>query len=130
MSKAPGDLIEPLVGGAPELQLPAIKMTLAQVRAQSITAAEQARLAALAARPDSEIDFSDQEEITPEAIAAGNYRIVGRGGARLGAGRKPTGKLRKMVKLSPQAVKRFQAYAQRKKLPHFSDALEAASRLL
>jgi hypothetical protein len=52
------------------------------------------------------------------------------GGARPGAGRKPEGKLRKTVKLSPEAVRRFQAYARRKKLPHFSAALEAASTLL
>jgi len=56
--------------------------------------------------------------------------IVTHGGARPGAGRKPVGKLRKTVKLSPAAVRRFQAYAQRKKLPNFSAALEAASSAL
>jgi hypothetical protein len=35
--------------------------------------------------------------------------IVTRGGARVGAGRKPLGKLRKTIKLSPQAVRRFEA---------------------
>lgn len=40
------------------------------------------------------------------------------------------GKLRKMVKLSPATVRRFEAYARRKKLPNFSAALEAASALL
>jgi hypothetical protein len=55
---------------------------------------------------------------------------VRHGGARPGAGRKPAGKLRKTVKLSPAAVRRFQAYAQRKKLPDFSAALEAASLTL
>jgi hypothetical protein len=54
--------------------------------------------------------------------------IVTHGGIRPGAGRKPAGKLRKTVKLS--AVRRFQAYAQRKKLPNFSAALEAASSTL
>lgn len=53
--------------------------------------------------------------------------IVTHGGARPGAGRKPTGKVRKTVKLSPEAVRRFQAYARRKKLPDFSAALEVAS---
>ena len=53
--------------------------------------------------------------------------IVMHGGARAGAGRKHSGKLRKTVKLSPAAVRRFQAYARRKKLPNFSAALEAAS---
>ena len=56
--------------------------------------------------------------------------IVTHGGARPGAGRKHEGKLRKMVKLSPAAVRRFQAYARRKKLPNFSAALEAVSTAL
>jgi hypothetical protein len=56
--------------------------------------------------------------------------VFSHGGARPGAGRKPEGKLRKTVKLSPEAVRRFQAYARRKKLPHFSAAIEAASTLL
>lgn len=49
------------------------------------------------------------------------------GGARPGAGRKASGKLRKTVKLSPAAVRRYQAYARRHKLADFSAALEAAS---
>ena len=56
--------------------------------------------------------------------------VVTHGGARSGAGRKPLGKLPKTVKLSPAAIRRFAAYARRKKLPHFSAALEAASPLL
>jgi hypothetical protein len=56
--------------------------------------------------------------------------IVTHGGARPGAGRKHVGKLRKIVKLSPAAVRRFQAYARRKKLPNFSAALEAVSSAL
>jgi hypothetical protein len=56
--------------------------------------------------------------------------IVTHGGARPGAGRKPEGKLRKTVKLSPDAVRRFQAYARSRKLPNFSAALEAASTRL
>jgi len=53
--------------------------------------------------------------------------IVTHGGARPGAGRKPAGKVRKTVKLSPEAVRRYQAYARRKNLPNFSAALEAAA---
>jgi len=53
--------------------------------------------------------------------------VVTHGGARPGAGRKPAGKLRKTVKLSPEAVRRFQVFAKRMKLPNFSAALEAAS---
>lgn len=56
--------------------------------------------------------------------------IVTHGGARPGAGRKPAGKLRKTVKLSPEAVRRFQIFARQKKLPNFSAALEAASAAL
>lgn len=56
--------------------------------------------------------------------------VLTHGGARAGAGRKPLGKQAKTVKLSPAAIRRFEAYARRKKLPHFSAALEAASRLL
>jgi hypothetical protein len=56
--------------------------------------------------------------------------IVTHGGARSGAGRKHAGKLRKTVKLSPAAVRRFQAYARREKLPNFSAALEAVSSAL
>ena len=56
--------------------------------------------------------------------------VVSHGGARQGAGRKPTGKMRKTVKLSPAAVNRFKAYARLKKLPSFSAALEAASNHL
>lgn len=52
------------------------------------------------------------------------------GGARPGAGRKPAGKLRKTIKISPAAVRRFQSYARRHKLPNFSAALEAASSTL
>ena len=56
--------------------------------------------------------------------------IVTRGGARVGAGRKPLGKLRKTIKLSPQAVRRFEAYARRKSIRNFSAAVEAASELI
>jgi hypothetical protein len=53
--------------------------------------------------------------------------VLSHGGARPGAGRKQSGKIRKTVKLSPAAVRRFQVYAKRKKLPDFSAALEEAS---
>jgi hypothetical protein len=56
--------------------------------------------------------------------------VVSHGGARQGAGRKPTGKMRKTVKLSPAAVNRFKAYARLNKLSSFSAALEAASNHL
>ncbi len=53
--------------------------------------------------------------------------VLTHGGVRSGAGRKSSGKLRKTVKLSPGAVRRFQAYAKRRRLPDFSAALGAAS---
>lgn len=56
--------------------------------------------------------------------------VLTHGSLRPGAGRKPLGKHPKTVKLSPAAIRRFEAYARRKKLPHFSAALEAASHLL
>lgn len=56
--------------------------------------------------------------------------VVSHGGVRRGAGRKPAGKLRKTVKLSPAAVRRFQAYRRRHRLPDFSAALEAASGVI
>ena len=56
--------------------------------------------------------------------------VVTHGGARAGAGRKALGKLRRTVNLSPEAVRRFQAYGRRHHLPHFSAALEAAARTL
>lgn len=56
--------------------------------------------------------------------------VLTHGGLRPGAGRKPLGKQPKTVKLSPGAIRRFEAYARRQKLPHFSAALEAASHLV
>jgi hypothetical protein len=55
--------------------------------------------------------------------------VVTRGGVRPGAGRPALGKLRKTVKLSPQAVRRLNAYARRKGLD-FSAAVEEASRAI
>ena len=110
--------------------MPLVKMTLAEALARPLTVTERAHFAALAAKPDAQIDFSDQPEITAAAIAVGHVLVTGRGGVRTGAGRKSLGKLRKTVKLSPAAIRRFQAYAKRKRLPDFSAALEAASRTL
>ena len=107
-----------------------VKMSLAQAQARPLRPAERARLAALATKSDAEIDFSDQPEITTAAIASGRVRVIGRGGTRAGAGRKPLGKLRKTVKLSPKAITRLRAYARRRKLASFSDAIEAASLTL
>ena len=73
----------------------------------------------LEARFDAGDDVLDCFDVTRATVT--------HGGARPGAGRKPTGKLRKTVKLSPATIRRFQAYARRNKLPNFSAAIEAAS---
>jgi len=95
--------------------MPIVKMTLAEAKARPFTTAERARLAVLAAKPDSEIDFSDQEEITPEKIASGRYVIVKRGGQRAGAGRKPSGNLPVKLRLPPAVLRSLRAEARRKK---------------
>ncbi len=110
--------------------MPTIKMTLAEAKARPLSVSAKARLAKLASKKDTEIDFADQPEITDEAISSGRLRIVGRGGKRVGAGRRALGKTRKTVKLSPLTVRRLEAYARRHKLPHFSAAIEAATELL
>jgi len=79
-------------------------------------------IANLEARFDSGKDVLDHFDVSSA--------VVTHGGARPGAGRKPVGKIRKTVKLSPAAVRRYQAYARRKKLPDFSAALEEASTAL
>jgi len=56
--------------------------------------------------------------------------VFSHGGARAGAGRPKLGKRPKLIKLSPQAVKRFEAYAARQRLGSFSAAVEAASLLV
>lgn len=110
--------------------MPMIKMTLAEAQSRKLSAAAKARLGKVATKLDAEIDFTDQPEISDEAIANGGFRILGRGGKRAGAGRRALGKTRKTVKLSPLAVRRLEAYARRHKLPHFSAAIEAAAELL
>jgi hypothetical protein len=55
---------------------------------------------------------------------------VTHGGARPGAGRKPVGKVRKSVKLTPYAIARLNAFARKRKLPDFSSAIEAAAQNL
>lgn len=64
-----------------DFDMPTIKISLAEAKSRPFTATERARLAALLAKPDAEIDFSDQPEITDADIAAGRVRIVRRRGA-------------------------------------------------
>ena len=106
--------------------MPIIRTTLAEIAAKPLSPAERTQLSALNGMPDSMIDFSDQEEITPEKIAAGHYIVTRRGGARPGAGRKPTGKVSKQVRLSPATIRKLQALQKRRRLPSFSAAIEEA----
>ncbi len=57
----------------------------ARVAAERKTAEYKVRMARLR---DEDIDFSDAPEITEEDVAAGKVYMPGRGGARVGAGRK------------------------------------------
>jgi hypothetical protein len=86
------------------------------------SAKNQTTAANLLARFDAGKDVLDYFDLS--------RAVVSHDGARPGTGRKPAGKLRKTVQLSPEAVRRFQAYAQRKKRPNFSAALEAVSSAL
>jgi hypothetical protein len=106
--------------------MPIVKTTLAEIAAKPLTGAERAQLAALSRLPDSSIDFSDQEEITAEKVAAGRYIVTRRGGARPGAGRKPSGKVSKQVRLSPATIAKLQRLQKRRGLPSFSAAIEEA----
>lgn len=90
-----------------------IRMSLAEAQARPFTAAERAHFATLAAKSDEEIDFSDQASITPAAIAAGHYIVVRRGGARVGAGRKPSGRQQVSLRLLPATLRRLRAQAKR-----------------
>ena len=53
-----------------------------------------------------------------------------RGGARRGAGRKPTGNLTKQVRLSPATIRKLSRFQKRKGLATFSEAVTAAAELV
>jgi hypothetical protein len=93
------------------------KLSSKKSSAKSVTSA-----ANLEARFDAGKDVLDYFDLS--------RAVVTHGGVRPGAGRKATGKVRKTVKLSPEAVGRIQDYARRKHLPNFSAALEAVSSKL
>lgn len=62
---------------------------------------------------DDVLDYFDTGRVT-----------LSHGGARPGAGRPRLGKARKMVNLSPTAIRRIETYQRRHALPHFSAAVE------
>ena len=87
-----------------------VKMTLASALRRPLPAA---RLAGLKAEKDASIDFSDAPEITPADVASGRVRVATQGGARAGAGRKPTGRVPMTLRLRPEVAARLRAKAKR-----------------
>lgn len=76
----------------------------------------------LEARFDAGEDVSDYFDLSRAKLS--------HGGVRPGAGRKPTGKQRKVIKITPDAIERFQAFAKRRNLASFSAAVEEASLMV
>ncbi len=102
-----------------------IRQTLAEIVARPVTAAEQARLRDLAKRPDAALDLTNPAEITDADLHRGRARIVPHGGARLGAGRKPTGRRPITLRLKPALLRTLRAQARRegKTLSEIAEAL-------
>lgn len=69
------------------------------VKTNKPTPADIARYKRLAKLPDSAIDFSDAPELTDEELA---QTVVVRGGKRAGAGRKATGHVQVVIRVSPR----------------------------
>ena len=66
-----------------------IRTTLQEALSAPLTKEQKEQLARLKNIRDEDIDFSDIPELTDEQLARAT--CPGRGGARLGAGRKPNG---------------------------------------
>jgi hypothetical protein len=90
-----------------------IRTNLAVIVARPVSAAEQAQLRALAKRSDAALDLTDPAEITDADLLHGRARIVPHGGARPGAGRKPTGRLPVTLRLKPGLLRKLRAQAKR-----------------
>ena len=92
-------------------------MTLEEAKAkweaEKDTPENRAMLERLRNMRDEDIDFSDQPEITEEAIARGDYKLVARGGVRIGAGRKPSGRVPMTLRLRPQVARRLRVLAKK-----------------
>jgi hypothetical protein len=73
-----------------------------------------ARMKKLRNMRDEDIDFSDIPEMTDEELARATR--PGRGGARPGAGRKPSGNQSIQVRLKPATVRRLHAVAKKRKV--------------
>jgi hypothetical protein len=55
--------------------MPTIKMTLAEAKARTLSAADKARLAKLATKPDAAIDFSEQPQNTTDPTGSGRFLL-------------------------------------------------------
>jgi hypothetical protein len=90
-----------------------IRTTLAEITARPVSMAEQARLRDLAKRPDAALDLTDPAEISDADLHSGRARLVPHGGARAGAGRKPTGRRPITLRLKPGVLRTLRAQARR-----------------
>ncbi len=90
-----------------------IRTNLAEIVARPVSASERAQLRTLAKRPDAALDLTDPAEITDADLRRGSARIVPHGGARPGAGRKPTGRLPVTLRLKPGLLRKLRAQAKR-----------------
>jgi len=95
-----------------------IRMTGEEARiafeAELATPEGKARWERLKNMRDEDIDLSDIPELTDEQLA----RAVrpGRGGARVGAGRKPSGRAPITLRLRPSLARKLRSAARREKL--------------
>ena len=90
-----------------------IRTTLAEIVARPVSAPEQAQLRALAKLPDTALDLTEPAEITDADLHHGRARVVPHGGARTGAGRKPTGRRPITLRLKPALLRALRAQARR-----------------
>ena len=90
-----------------------IRKTLAEITAHPVSPSEQARLRALSKRPDDALDLTDPAEITDADLRHGRARVLPHGGARPGAGRKPTGRRPITLRLKPALLRTLRAQAKR-----------------
>ena len=90
-----------------------IRKTLAEITARPPSETEHARLHALSKLPDSALDLASIPEITDDDLKTGRVRIVPHGGARPGAGRKPSGRRPVTLRLKPALVTKLRAQAKR-----------------
>lgn len=88
--------------------MPTIRKSLRQ--AKTLTAQQRAKLAQI---KDEDIDFSDNPELTAADIKQGRLKPVSRGGARPGAGRKPSGRKPVSLRLKPSLINALRLQAKR-----------------